>query len=576
MGNTSQGTQINSSQKNLISAEVVKRLDLPTTPHLQPYTIGWLRQGRDLRVSQQCRLPYDIKPFKDEVLCDLAPLEVCDVLLGQPYLWKRHAVYKSRPRSVNITLGIQLYRILEIASPTTISLISAKKSCKVISQIGKFVFFVIRAHNKQKVAATSVASTQCLSLQQQQVDGIVEEYRDIFSSPRGVSTLCQVKHPIDLTPDAPLPNGPVYRCSLMENDEIRRQIRELLQKGHIRPNSSPCGSPIVLVQKKDGTWRLCIDYRALNKITVRNRYPIPRIDDLLDQLKGAKFFSKIDLKSGYHQVPIEPTDVWKTTFKSKEGLYEWLVMPFGLTNAPTTFMRLMDDVLRPFTNSFVVVYLDDILIFNRMWEEHMRYIHQVLSTVWQHKLYANLEKCSFGMNMVQYLGYIVDEHGVHVDPAKIQVIRDWPAPTTLTELQIFLGLANFYQRFVLGFSHIAWVLSQVTKGGGRAKFVWGKEQQRAFDDLKHRLCSSPVLSLPDLQQPFEIETDASDYAVGAVLTQHGHPVAYHSETLFDTVRKYPTYDKEMYSIIQACCQWKHYIPGKETIIHTDLKPLQFI
>jgi hypothetical protein len=464
------------SQKNLISAEVIKRLDLPMTPHPQPYTIGWLRQGRDLCVSQQCRLPYDIKPFKDEVLCDISPLEVCDVLLGQPYLWKRHVVYESRPRSVIITLGRQLYRIPEVASPTAISLISAKQCSKVISQTGKFIFFVIHAHSKQKVA-TSMASTQSLSLQQKQVDGIVEEYRDIFSSPTGVPTHCQVKHPIDLTPDTPLPNGPVYHRSLMENDEIRHQIQELLQKGHIRPNSSPCGSPIVLVQKKDGTWRLCIDYRALNKITVRNRYPIPRIDDLLDQLKGEKFFNKIDLKSGYHQVPIEPTDVWKTTFKSKEGLFEWLVMPFGLTNAPTTFMRLMDDVLRPFTNSFVVVYLDDILIFNRTWEEHMRHIQQVLSTLRQHKLYANLEKCSFGMNKVQYLGYIVDEHGVHVDPAKIQVIRDWPAPTTLTELQSFLGLANFYRRFMLGFSHIAWALSQVTKGGGRAKFVWGKEQQ---------------------------------------------------------------------------------------------------
>jgi hypothetical protein len=250
----------------------------------------------------------------------------------------------------------------------------------------------------------------------------------------------------------------------MENDEIKLQIQELLQKWHIRPNSSPCRNPIVLVQKKDGTWRLYIDYKVLNKITVRNWYPIPRIDDLLDQLKGAKFFSKIDLKSGYHQVPIEPTDVWKTTFKSK-GLFEWLVMPFGLTNASTTFMRSMDGVLRPFTNSFVVVYLDDILIFNKTWEEHMQNIQQVLGTLGQHKLYANLEKCSFGMNRVQYLGYIVDEHGVHVDPAKIQVIRDLPALTTLTELRSFLGLANFYRRFVLGFSHIAWALSQVTNCG---------------------------------------------------------------------------------------------------------------
>eukprot|EP00253_Pinus_taeda_P027970 PITA_27970 len=237
------------------------------------------------------------------------------------------------------------------------------------------------------------------------MDKIVEEYEDIFTSPAGVPLHCQVKHSIDLTPGAPLPNGPIYRRYVLENNEIRRQIQELLEK--------------VLVQKKDGTWRLCIDYRALNKITVRNRYPIPQIDDLLDQLKWAKYFSKIDLKSGYHQVPIEPSDVWKTAFKSKEGLFEWLVMPFGLTNAPATFMRLMDDILRPFTNSFVVVYLDDILIFSQSWEEHLHHIRQVLQTLRQHKLCANLEKCTFGMTEVQYLGYIIDEQGVHVEQQSI-------------------------------------------------------------------------------------------------------------------------------------------------------------
>jgi hypothetical protein len=222
------------------------------------------------------------------------------------------------------------------------------------------------------------------------------------------------------------------------------------------------------------------------------------------------------------------------------------------------------------------VYLDDILIYNKTWAEHLQHIQQVLHTLRQHKLYANLEKCSFGMDRVHYLGYIIDQHGVHVDPTKIQVIRDWPAPTTLTELQSFLGLANFYHRFMLGFSHIAWALSQVTRGGGKEKFVWGRSQQQAFDDLKQHLCSAPVLSLPDLQQPFEIETDASDYVVGIILTQHDHPMAYHSETLSDVVRKYPTYDKEMYSIVQACRQWRHYILGKETVIHTDHKPLQFM
>jgi hypothetical protein len=288
------------NQKNMISTEVIKRLDPPTTPHPQPYTIGWLHQGRDLCVSQQFLLPCSIKPFKDKVLCDISPLEVCDVILGQPYLWNRHVVYESIPRIFIITLGRQLYRIPEVAPPTAISLIFAKKWSKIISQTGKFIFFVICAQSKLKVVTTSMASTQSLSLQQKQVDGIMEEYRDILSSPTRVPTHCQVKHPIDLTLCAPLPNGPVYHCSLMENDEIMRHIQELLQKMHIRPSSSPYGSPILLVQKKYETWHLCIDYRALNKITVRNRYPIPRIDDHLDQHKGEKFFNKIDLKFGYH------------------------------------------------------------------------------------------------------------------------------------------------------------------------------------------------------------------------------------------------------------------------------------
>jgi len=188
------------------------------------------------------------------------------------------------------------------------------------------------------------------------------------------------------------------------------------------------------VQKKDGTLQLCIYYKALNKITVKNRYLIPWIDDLLEQIKEAKYFSKIYLNSGYHWVLIEQTNVWKSDFKSKEGLFEWLVIPFGLKNTPTNFMRLMDDILYYFTNSFVVVCLDDILIFSKSWVEHLQHIQQVLHTLRQHNLYGNLEKWSFDMKKVQYLGYIVDEQGVHMDPTKIHVIRDWPALTTLTEL----------------------------------------------------------------------------------------------------------------------------------------------
>jgi hypothetical protein len=210
------------SQKNLISVEVVKRLALPTTPHPQPYTIGWLRQGSNLCISQKCRLSYDINPFKYEVLCDVSPLEVCDVLLGQPYLCKCHVIYESRPRSVIITLNRKLYRIPEVVPPSAISLISAKQCRKVISQTRKFVFFVIHSQNERKMTSTSRVSTANLSTQQKQVDKVVEEYSNIFSSPTKVPLHCQVKHPIDLTPSAPLPNGPVYHCSLLENEEIKR------------------------------------------------------------------------------------------------------------------------------------------------------------------------------------------------------------------------------------------------------------------------------------------------------------------------------------------------------------------
>eukprot|EP00253_Pinus_taeda_P017802 PITA_17802 len=301
----------NGSHTNLISVEFMKQLGLKAISHPHSYTIGWLHQGRDICVSEQCRLPYSIKPFTDEVLCDFSPLKVYDVFLGKPYLWKQHDIYEYRPHFVIITLANKLYMILEVAPSTTISLITAK----------------------QWLLYTAAIDGQGY--------GGVQGY--FFLTRRGTSSL-SVKHSIDLTPGASLPNRLIYRHSVLESDEIKRNIQELLQKRHIRPSSSPCGSPIILVQKKDGTWSLCIDYRALNKITVQNRYPILQIDDLLDQLKGGKYFRKIDLKLGYHQDPIKRSNVWKTSFNSKEGLFEWLVMPFRFTNAPTTFMRLMDDI----------------------------------------------------------------------------------------------------------------------------------------------------------------------------------------------------------------------------------------
>lgn len=274
-----------------------------------------------------------------------------------------------------------------------------------------------------------------------------------------------IEHQIDLIPGASLPNRPPYRANPEETKEIQRQVQELLDKGYVRESLSPCAVPVILVPKKDGTWRMCVDCRAINNITVRYRHPIPRLDDMLDELSGSVVFSKIDLRSGYHQIRMKEGDEWKTAFKTKFGLYEWLVMPFGLTNAPSTFMRLMNHVLRAHIGKFVVVYFDDILIYSRSIDEHIDHIKQVLDVLRAEKLYANMEKCSFCTNKVVFLGYVVSGQGIEVDESKVEAIKNWPTPINVSQVRSFHGLAGFYRRFVKDFSTIAAPLNELTKKG---------------------------------------------------------------------------------------------------------------
>lgn len=358
---------------------------------------------------------------------------------------------------------------------------------------------------------------------------------------------------IDLVPGTePISKTP-YRMTAQELVELKIELEELLKKGLIRPSVSPWGSPVIFVKKKDGSLRLCIDYRQLNKVTIKNRYPLPRIDDLFDQVKGARIFSKIDLKSGYHQLRIQEADIHKTTFRTRYGHYEFTVVPFGLTNTPSVFMSLMNGVFRTFLDKFIVVFLDDILVFSNSVEEHEQHLAQVLDCLRKKKLYANPEKCEFFKTEICYLGHIISGEGISVDPSKIRAIIDWPVPKSVSEVRSFLGLASYYRKFVLNFSKIAHPITSLLRKA--KKFVWTVECNSAFQKLKECLTSAPVLVVPDATKEFTVCTDASLDGLGAVLMQEGRVIAYESRKLKSHEVNYPMHDLELAAIMHALTKW---------------------
>ena len=324
-------------------------------------------------------------------------------------------------------------------------------------------------------------------------------------------------HKIDLQPGSQPQHRSPYRMSPKEMEELKKQIYRFLELGHIRPSISPDGAPVLFAPKKDGGLRFCIDYRALNKNTIKNRYPLQKIDELLDQLVGAKIFTKIDLRSGYHQIRVVPEDIHKTAFRTRYGHYEFTVVPFGLCNAPATFMRLMNSILYPYLDKFVIVFLDDILIYSKNLKEHEEHLKLVLKQLRKHQLYAKVSKCEFFKRQLEYLGHEVSSEGIKVSPAKIEAIKSWPIPRTVRQVRSFVGLANFYRKFIKGFSEIAKPLTELTKKD--VPFNWKDEQNEAMKRLKRALCTTPVLLLPDLTKPFVVHADASNFALGGVLQQ---------------------------------------------------------
>ncbi|GMJ04800.1 hypothetical protein HRI_004149200 [Hibiscus trionum] len=400
----------------------------------------------------------------------------------------------------------------------------------------------------------------------------VSEFPDVFPEELpGLPPDRDVEFEIEIYPgSAPVSMNP-YR---MAPKELKIQLQELLDRGFIRPSSSPWGAPVLFVKKKDGSLRLCIDYRKLNKITIKNKYPLPRIDDLFDQLQGATFFSKIDLRSGYYQLKVKRSDVAKTAIRTRYGHYEFLVMPFGLTNAPAAFMDLMNRVFRPYVDQFVVVFIDDILVYSRTEAEHAEHLRIVLQTLREHKLYAKLSKCEFWLSEVTFLGHVVSARGIQVDPSKIEAIVSWKQPKNVSEIRSFLGLAGYYRRFVEGFSIIATPLTKLLRKD--VPFIWTNAQRDSFEKLKIALTQAPVLTQPESGKDFTVYSDASRSGLGCVLMQDGKVIAYASRQLRPHECNYPTHDLELAAVVFALKIWRHYLYGEKCYIYTDHKSLKYI
>ncbi|PKU84124.1 RNA-directed DNA polymerase [Dendrobium catenatum] len=564
----------NGCTENVVSRGLVQSLQLKTTKNPLPYKISWVKRGVDIQVTEMCRINFTIgKQYACEVLCDVIDMDVCHLILGRPWQYDSGAIYDCRQNTYCFEWKGRKLRLLPNVANTSDS---RSKDKAVLSIIPGSALFAEKGH--KCVYAFVMVEEQLNSNTKEwnpEVSALMQQFQDLTPPelPAELPPLRSIQHQIDLVPGSNLPNLPHYRMSPKEHEILQEMVDELIRKKLIQPSLSPCAVSALLVPKKDNKWRMCIDSRAINKITTKFRFPVPRIEDLLDKLAGSQFFTKLDLRSGYHQIRIRPGDEWKTAFKTRQGLFEWRVMPFGLCNAPATFMRLMNEVLKDYLNQFCVVYFDDILIYSHSWSEHLSHLTQIMQALREHKLYLNLPKCEIAATQVYFLGFIVSGEGVNTDPAKVAAVRDWPTPRSLFDVRSFHGLANFYRRFIRGFSIIMAPIIDCLKN---KQFQWTEECQRSWDTIKQSLSSASVLALPNFEIPFQVDTDASAVGIGAVLSQDNRPIEFFSEKLSPARQKWTVYEQELYAVIRALKHWEHYLLHQDFVLCSDHRALQFI
>ena len=551
------------AMRDFISEKFVQEWKLNLNRKRVPYPLttadGTLIASNQGMVTQEAGVTLETQGRTSKETLDVTNIGDTDVILGLPWLRK----HQPRIDWTNLTLAFQDHRIPD--EPRTRRGYQTVKSLIIEDK------------------PTNVEVVCCYRLERSDARTAFEippEYREfgeLFTDEAPEQALQPHKpwdHEIKLKPDTFPKKFKIYPLNPAQRKALDEYVDDSLAKGFIQESKSPAGYPVFYVPKPDGGLRLCVDYRQLNEITVKNAYTLPLIQELRDQLQGAKWFTKFDIPSAFHRIRIKEGDEWKTAFRTHKGHYEYLVMPFGLTNAPASFQAYINNVLREHIDVFVCVYIDDILIYSRTREEHVEHVRKVLRALQKYNLRLKPSKSEFHVQRTTFLGCIISPDGLEVDPSKVERVKEWPVPTSVKGVQAFLGFANYYRQFIRGFSGIAAPLSALTVKD--KEFVWTDGAQKAFETLKQLLLTTPVLALFDSKKPCTVETDASDFALGAVLSQPGddgrlRPVAFHARKFIAAETRYSTSDKELLAIVDSFKHWRHYLEGSpfEVQVYSD-------
>ncbi|GJZ90056.1 ty3-gypsy retrotransposon protein [Tanacetum coccineum] len=501
----------------------------------------------------------------------LLPIYGADIVLGVEWLATLGPiVFDYKNLYMEINHNGTLVHFPGLVHPT-FSQISFSQLQKAETQDAVVSFFHLQVVESPETTSSPLVHPTPTPILDAALKQLMVKYATIFSVPKSLPPTRPFDHRIPLLPNTSPINVKPYCYPHFQKAEMERLISEMLSKEIIRPSNNPFSLPVLLVKKKDGTWRFCVDYRAVNAVTIKDRFLIPTVDELLDELHGGTIFSKLDLQAGYHQLLIQEEDIAKTAFRTHHGHYEFLVMPFGLSNTPSTFQATMNHIFRSVLRKFVLVFFDYILVYSTSWELHLQHLETVFSILQSNLFFANQSKCEFGSSSISYIGHTVSSKGVSIDPLKVKAIKDWPLPKNIKQLCGFLRLAGYYRRFAAHYASLAAPLTQLLR---KDAFVWSDSATTVFNNLKHALMHTPVLTLPDFSKAFIIQTNASGSGIGAILSQGGHPIAYFSKQMSPQLQQALTYVREMFAITEAVKHWKQYLLGRPIHIETDLQSLR--